>query len=291
VILVGFDRRSRVKEVGMRNRWWLSLLAIGLIAALVSCSSDKGTSPPTSQPAAAPAGTTVAPSEPAAPPAEPPLEEPAVPASAVGPETAAADPASAFHGAQVALDSLESYRYTTSFLFAGEEDGKPESGSIELSGEIAGPDRKRLVWQDLDEDASFEVIQVGDEAWIFEDGEWQEVPILVAEAMSQAALVYAPSVTWSGLFGELQPDATYVGSEVVNGVLADHFTATYRQWGSYWQGELIDAAGDVWIAEAGFPVKYHFSATGIDENGDRGTVTWTMDLTDVNAPITIEPPF
>ena len=53
---------------------------------------------------------------------------------------------------------------------------------------------------------------------------------------------------------------------------------------------LVTDAGDVWIAEAGYPVRYHFSATGIDEDGSRGAVTWAMDLTDVNAPLTIEPP-
>jgi len=280
----------------MRNRWWLLLLAVALTATLVSCSSDKGTSPPPSQPAAAPEETAtpspaVPASEPATEPVEPASAPPATtetppePASSSGP-----DPAAAFGEAQLALDNLESYRYTTSFLFVGEEDGEPESGSIELSGEIAGPDRKRIVWRDLGEGESFELVQIGERAWILDEGAWEEVPTLVADAMSQAALVYAPAVTWSGLFGELQPDATYVGSEVVNGVRADHFTSTYRQWGAYWQGDLIDATGDVWIAEAGFPVRYHFSATGVDEDGDRGTVTWTMDLTDVNVPISIEPP-
>lgn len=222
-----------------------------------------------------------------------PAEVPEIeaPAETVIPVAAPPTPESAFAGALVALEKLESYRYATSFLFVGEEDGETESGSMELKGVIAGPDRMHLTWTNVAERESFEVIQIGDEAWILDDGEWEQVPVFVAEAMSQVALVYAPSVTWGGLFGELEPDSTYVGDEVVNGILTHHYTATYQQWGSYWQGELIDAAGDVWIAEAGYPVRYHFSATGIDEDGDRrGAVTWAMDLTDVNAAITIEPP-
>jgi len=282
----------------MRNRWWLLLLAVGLIAGLAACSSNKDAAPPASQPTATEAdSTTTSPAE-SPEPAVPPTEPTEVPVAAVdAPPDAAASaedvvpaPESAFSRAQLALEQLESYRYTTSFLFVGEEEGEPESGSIELTGIVAGPDLKHLTWRTLEEDESFEVIQIGEEAWILDDGAWEKVPVLVAEAMSQAALVYAPSVTWSGLFGELEPDSTYVGKDTVNGIPADHYTATYRQWGNYWQGDLIDAVGDVWIAEAGYPVKYHFSATGVDEDGDRGTVTWTMDLSDVNEPILLEPP-
>jgi hypothetical protein len=199
-------------------------------------------------------------------------------------------PEGIFAGATAALEALESYRFTTSFLFTGEEDGEVESGSIELSGEIMGTERKHFVWRDLDEDEQFEIIQLEDEAWVYDDGEWNSVPVLVADAMSQAVLVFAPSVVWGGLFGGLETQSTYVGSETINGVLAHHYTSTYQQWAGYWQGELLDATGDVWIAEAGYPIRYDFTATGIDEDGSRGTVSWTMELTDVGGDIVIEPP-
>ena len=113
---------------------------------------------------------------------------------------------------------------------------------------------------------------------------------VVAEAMSQAVLIYAPSIAWGGVFGELEPNADYLGKEMVNGVSAHHYAATYTQWDAYWPGELENAAGDIWIAEDGYPVKYYFSATGVDVDGDRGTVTWRMDIADVNTEITIEAP-
>jgi len=199
-------------------------------------------------------------------------------------------PEGIFAGAAAALEALESYRFTTSFLFTGEEDGEVESGSIELSGEIMDAEHKHFVWRNLDDGEQFEIIQIADGAWIYDDGEWDSVPALVADAMSQAVLVFAPSVAWGGLFGGLETQSTYVGLETIDGVLAHHYTSTYQQWAGYWQGELLDATGDVWIAEAGYPIRYDFTATGIDEDGDRGSISWTMELTDVGENIVIEPP-
>jgi len=205
----------------------------------------------------------------------------------VGP---ALPPEGVFANAQPALDALTSYRYSTLFAFVAEADGQAEAGSIELTGAVAGPDRLHLTWHDLGEDTRFEVIQIGEQAWILEEEGWQEVPVMVAQAMSQAVLVYAPAIAWGGAFGELETNASYVGQETVNGVAAYHYTTTYGQWGTYWPGQLESASGDVWLAEAGYPVKYTFTGTAVDENGERGTVTWQMDVTDVNAPITIEAP-
>jgi len=200
-------------------------------------------------------------------------------------------PEGAFSQATEALAGLESYRYATRFAFTEEDGDELEAGSIELLGTVAAPDEKHLVWMDLGEGDRFEVIQIGDRAWIRENEEpWQETPLLVAEAMSQAVLVYAPSIAWQGVFGELEPDATYLGRESIYGVRTHHYSSTYSQWGSYWPGELLDAAGEVWIAEEGYPVRYSFTATGIDEDGERGSISWTMELVDVNTEITVEPP-
>ncbi|MFC2108014.1 hypothetical protein ACFLS5_00960 [Candidatus Bipolaricaulota bacterium] len=53
---------------------------------------------------------------------------------------------------------------------------------------------------------------------------------------------------------------------------------------------MLDASGDVWIADAGYPIRYNFTATGVDEDGNRGAISWTMELTDVGESIVIEPP-
>jgi hypothetical protein len=277
-----------------KRTWLLLLLTVVLALGLAACTSNEETETTTDATTEAVDETPVAEpddavTEPAAEPAPEPVPvEPTPPAGTD--EEVGLPPEGAFSGAATALAELNSYRYSTLFTFVGEEDGEVEAGSIELTGIVAGPHRKHLIWRDLGEDEQYEVIQIDDRAWIFDDDEWEEAPVLVAEAMSQAVLIYAPSIAWGGIFGELEPTATYVGEETVNGVSAHHYTSIYEQWDGYWPGELEDAAGDVWIAEAGYPVKYLFSATGIGENGDRGTVTWRMDLTDVNVETTIEAP-
>jgi len=288
----------------MKMRIWMLFLVMGLLVfCLAACSSNERETPAETQTTSqteetAPAEETPSAEEgtPAGEPTEPvdDAAEPATePESTREPETspeAELPPEGAFSRAATALDELDSYRYSTLFAFVGEEAGEVEAGSIELTGIVAGPDRKHLIWHNLEEDEQFEVIRIGDKAWMLDDGAWEEVPIMVAEAMSDAVLIYAPSTAWGGVFGELGPTADYVGKETVNGVSAHHYTSTYEQWGSYWPGTLEHASGDVWIAEAGYPVKYDFSATGIDEDGNRGSITWRMDLTNVNADLTIEPP-
>lgn len=199
-------------------------------------------------------------------------------------------PAGIFAGATAALQALESYRFTTSFLFTEQGDGEIESGSIELSGEIMDAQRKHFVWKNHEDDEQFEIIQLEDEAWVYDDEEWESVPSLVADAMSQVVLVFAPSVVWEGLFGGFEGESIYVGPETIDGIPAHHYTSTHQQWAGVWEGEVLDATGDVWIAEAGYPLRYDFSATAIDEDGDQGTVTWSMRLTDANAEILIEAP-
>jgi len=276
----------------MTQRTWLLLLMTALLAlCLAACSSNEGTTPATTDTATETVDETSvagpvdeAPVEP-----EPEVESEPEAVSGIDDVTPLA-PEGAFSDAATALDELESYRYSTLFTFVGEEDGEIEAGSIELMGIVAGPDEKHLIWMNLEDEERFEVIQIGDKAWVLSEDEWTEAPIMVAEAMSQAVLIYAPSVAWDGIFGELEPTATYVGRGTVNGVSAHHYTSDYEKWGGYWAGALEKASGDVWIAEAGYPVKYHFAATGVDADGNRGEITWRMDLTDVNTEITIEPP-
>jgi hypothetical protein len=221
---------------------------------------------------------------------EAPIAEDTTQPEATIAEAPVSAPEGVFSGAAAALDALDSYRYTTRFTFVGEDDGEVESGSIELTGVVAGPGRIHIMWRDLGDDRLLEVIRIDDQAWMAEDGEWSEVPTLVADAMSDAVLIYAPSVAWGGVFGGLEATSTYVGEEEVNGVSTYHYTSTYAQWGGYWAGELTNASGDVWIAEEGYPLKYSFTASGADEDGDSGMVTWTMDLSDVNEILVIEPP-
>jgi hypothetical protein len=113
---------------------------------------------------------------------------------------------------------------------------------------------------------------------------------MVAEAMSSAILVLAPAFSWEGLYSGLPSSSARVGSEPVNGIPAIHYTSTYQGWGDQFGAELVHTQGDVWIADEGYPIKYAFTASGVDEDGETGTLTWTMELLDVHGDIVIAPP-
>lgn len=200
-------------------------------------------------------------------------------------------PERVFARATVALSDLASYRFTTLLTFVGEDDGAVSSGSIEVAGVVVtDPRRLHLVWKDLAEGTVSEVIRVDDEAWIAEDGAWRSVSVVDADVMSQAVLIYTPTISWTGILGALQSTAQYAGRATVSGVSAHHYTSTYAQWGGYWASKLTNASGDVWIAEAGYPLRFHFTAIGTNNVGKPGQVTWRMDLCDIDEAFVIESP-
>lgn len=189
-----------------------------------------------------------------------------------------------------AFAGLESYRYRTVFSFTGEESGEAESGSIEVHCAVASADRQTLEWKDLESGEEFAIVRVEARAWMREGDEWAEVPEFVADAMSEGLLIYSPVMGWSLFAEELETTSTFVGEEVVNGIPTKHYTSSYASWPSHEESEVTHAEGDVWIAEAGYPVRYRFAAKVTDSEGESGSVLWTMELSDVNAPITIEAP-
>jgi hypothetical protein len=213
------------------------------------------------------------------------------------PETSAAELEAAaqaledlFSESAATLAGLDSYRYTTVFSFTGEESGELESGSVEVRGTVASADRQSMTWTELETGEVFSLIRVGDRAWMREGEEWAELPEMVADAVSQGLLIYAPVAGWSLFAEELQAKSTLVGTETVNGIAAAHYASTYSSLPEEWGGDVSSAQGDVWIAEQGFPVRYRLTATMVDDEGVPGTVLWTMELSDVNAPLVVEPP-
>ena len=189
-----------------------------------------------------------------------------------------------------ALAVLESYRYTTRVRYEGTDDGEIDAGSVEIIGEYASPDREHVTWTDLATGEGFEIIRIGNTAWIHEDEQWIEVPQMVVKGMMQVVFLFAPGYAWEGMAGALETASNFIGKEVINGVSTFHYSSDYTGWEGRFEGDLHEASGEIWIAEEGFPMRIIFSASGIDEEGDEGSVEWRMDLTDVNQPVSIEPP-
>lgn len=253
-----------------RNKLWLLLVALGLILSLAAC-APKAETVEEATPTLIPEATTT----------EAPVEE------ATTTET---PPEEVFTGSYEALKSLKSYRYLGLFKFESKETAEITRGSIEIEGEYVAPNKEHAIWTDLSSGEVFEVIRIGDKAWIKQAGQWMEMPAEYAENIMQMVFIFGPLHSWDNLYTGLPGTSNLVGREVVNGIACLHYSSSYKGWGVLFGGGIAEAKGDIWIAEEGFPVKYIFEASGTDTEGNQGSIEWSMDLRDVNQPISIEPP-
>jgi len=265
------------------------LVLISLVLVLVGCGPKEtpAVAPQESETSTTSESTPSAPSPEAAATAdetEPQREAPAIETPLEAP------PEGLLSRSTGALAALESYRYTTRVKYEGTDGDEIDAGSIEIIGEYASPDREHVTWTDLATGEGFEIIRIGDTAWMYEDEEWIEVPQMAIESIMQVVFLFAPVYAWEGMAGELETGSNFVGKEVVNGVSTLHYSSDYAGWEERFEGDLHEASGEIWIAEEGFPVRSIFTASGIDEDGNQGSVEWRMDLTNVNQSISIEPP-
>jgi len=265
------------------------LVLISLVLVLVGCGPKEtpAVAPQESETSTTSESTPSAPSPEAAATAdetEPQREAPAIETPLEAP------PEGLLSRSTGALAALESYRYTTRVEYEGIDGDEIDAGSIEIIGEYASPDREHVTWTDLATDEGFEIIRIGETAWMYEDEEWIEVPQMAVESIMQVVFLFAPVYAWEGMAGELETGSNFVGKEVVNGVSTLHYSSDYAGWEERFEGDLHEASGEIWIAEEGFPVRSIFTASGLDEDGNQGSVEWRMDLTNVNQSISIEPP-
>ena len=84
--------------------------------------------------------------------------------------------------------------------------------------------------------------------------------------------------------------AVYVGVDTIDGVRAHHYRSSHHVLDGYWEGTILDAEEDIWIAKEGYPARYAFAASGIDKTGDTFSLRWISTLTDVGTDIVILPP-
>jgi hypothetical protein len=91
----------------------------------------------------------------------------------------------------------------------------------------------------------------------------------------------------------------FIGREEVNGIKTRHYQlkdlVLDTLFGSAYLEEVEDVNADIWIADESnlpnFTVRFLMKVKGeVDGEGSEGTLTMQMDVTDVNADITIEPP-
>ncbi len=195
-----------------------------------------------------------------------------------------------FSGSIQALKELTSYRYTTVMKYTDTTASGTESETTTIVGEYVAPDSYHLTIQDTTEGEKNEFIKISEGLWVYDDGDWMQVPDNAASAIAQTIFGVALDFVWSTLASNLAEGTFYKGKETVNGIEALHYSSTSSYWQemvgeSYGQGQ-----GDIWIAEEGYPVRFMFSASGTDEQGNSGSIEWTGNVTKVNSEITISPP-
>jgi hypothetical protein len=293
-----------------------ALLAIGLILLLTGCGPKESADsqeatpsttsneqqPPAHSPIEPPSDRPVAANTAAPTPdanAEPPStpNSPAPDQPSVGPDFAPSDTKPEgldqkinFSKSVQALKSLDNYRYTTVMKYEGTDASGTESVTTTVIGEYSAPDSYRLVIIDSTEEQGAEFVKIGESLWVYDDGRWMKVSENAAASVAESIFGLALDFVWEALASSLEDKTRYIGKETINGTLSLHYSSSSSYWQSHVGQGFGDAQGDIWIAEEGYPIKFTFTASGTNEDGDHGSIQWNSNITGVNSGITIAPP-
>lgn len=152
-----------------------------------------------------------------------------------------------------------------------------------------------IVTGDATEGQSVEIVQIGNQQWLRFGEEWIQTEADEAEALNfeedlPFSLEDIEEQTWD--------DAAFVGQETVNGISTRHYRVQDMGWESFLtaEAEIESATAEYWIADEAnlpaFPVKMVVEISGKDTDveDDLRTYFMSMEVTDVNADLVIEPP-
>jgi|GEM_PF-1687871 len=221
----------------------------------------------------------------------PPGETPGVP-----PPEGTAGPAGPFEANVDALNNLASYAYTFRFEGLSTTSGTVEHSILDINGQRQNqPTRsEQLSFASSDGQSTtteFIYIQDQNKMWTREGGgEWTAIDVF-DQSMVSIFDAFSMGFWWTTLFGTSGQDAQLVGQEMVGGVLANHYqtvegTSYLFSVGCNWGSSHDDA----WVAVDGdYPVKRQLDASG-DCQGQSGEVHFSMEITNINQPVSISPP-
>jgi len=193
-----------------------------------------------------------------------------------------------------ALEELESYRMKIEFRFVN-ADGSDGVQTIEIAHTQESSAEHTVMSGMTDDDQSIdmEIIQIGSQQWMLwgEDWIYSEVQEGEEDFVSDASGIDEFDV-------EDLADAKYLGKETVNGITCRHYefdeeSAIFAEAGMV--GDVEEAHAEVWIANEkslpSFIVRYEIEANGkATEESPIEKFFMTMNVTDVNTDIKIEPP-
>jgi len=143
------------------------------------------------------------------------------------------------------------------------------------------------------ESTSMEMIYIEEvgKMWMREGGDaWQEIPVM-DESMLDIFDMFSMLYWWESFFAGDPEDAQYLGQEMMNGVLTNHYQITEAgAWGYAVGCTWASVQDDTWVAVDGsFPVKRQSDAAG-ECQGESGEVSFLMEIRNVNQPVSISPP-
>lgn len=189
------------------------------------------------------------------------------------------------------LQELDSYRATLSYELR-KADGTVETFAIEQAA-TRNPSAQRFTMSSADGD--IEYIQIENQMWIRFGEEW--IKSSSEEVEDDFGSFLTTSDDWVSEID--REDYEYLGKETVNGLSTKHYRVAYSAgWMNLLEqtdadGDIDDGTADLWIAdEANLPdflVRYRVELEGTLD-GEEGSVTLSQDVTEVNEPISIEPP-
>ena len=195
-----------------------------------------------------------------------------------------------------ALDNLDSYHIVQSGQFTDIQTTTIVSTStidIEI-WETKDPLARRVICggsQTGNPETSFEFINIGNETYMksSDSADW---------------LAMSTSTTETNMFGgfgwftdpasAMKGESKLIGNENINGMAAKH----YRYTGAQVFGKVVGPKGtvdisqaDIWVSnEFNIVVRYVSHWKGTDDTGVQSDYSFTMDVLEVNTPITIEAP-
>jgi hypothetical protein len=183
------------------------------------------------------------------------------------------------------LAELSGYHTTLILSFDGTRDGQPEqwTRTYEMRANQDPPARQLTIKGDETASADQWMAEVGGVVY-----ELNEQGGCMASLSPEGGLLAQRWEPASFLLGPIGADEA--GAETANGVPAKHYTFDQR---ALVQSKLTESTGEVWVADAGYIVKYVLTTQGGAKyfgEGIEGTLTHDYSLTEIDQPATVEMP-
>lgn len=187
------------------------------------------------------------------------------------------------------LDQFDSYRISHRFSWEWES-GETE-GIEYLTEFVRDPLAQRVVMKGIGEGAGededeMELIHVEGTSYMKLGEEWMSTQSSPEDFLQQGGWLGGPE----GFLGAEK--GRYVGRETVNGLKTKHYRYTENIPAPFGEvSKITKATSDVWVStKYDVYVKVIIRWEGTEEKKGKGTFVMESKLTDINKPITIEPP-